>query len=41
MDTPERWVWGERRPKEGDFANNFSIYTYTSQNIYTGPCKFM
>jgi hypothetical protein len=24
---------------QGDFTNNFSIYTYTTQNIYTGPCK--
>ncbi len=37
MDTPERRVWGERRPKDsGDFTNNFSNYTYTSQNIYMG-----
>jgi hypothetical protein len=27
--------------RQGDFTNNFSIYTYTSQNIYTGPCKCM
>ncbi len=33
MDTPERRVGGERRPKGRDFTNNFSIYTYTPQNI--------
>jgi len=40
MDTPERRVWGERRPKDraGDFINNFTIYIYTymPQNVYTG-----
>jgi hypothetical protein len=40
MDTPDRRVWGERRPKgrAGDFTNNFTIYIYTymPQNIYTG-----
>ncbi len=37
MDTPERGVWGERRPKgQGDFTNNFSMYTYTPQNITWG-----
>jgi hypothetical protein len=41
MDTPERRVWGERRPKgrRGDFTNNFSIFTYMPQNIYRGSCK--
>jgi len=36
MDTPDRRVWGAQR--QGDFTNNFSIYTYicTPQNIYTG-----
>jgi hypothetical protein len=40
MDTPERKVLGERRPRDrvGDFTNTFSIYIYTymSQNIFTG-----
>jgi hypothetical protein len=28
MDTPERWVSGEREAqRHGDFTNNFSIYT--------------
>jgi len=37
MDTPERRVWGwKEAQRQGDFTNNFSIYTYTSQNIYTG-----
>jgi hypothetical protein len=31
MDTPERRVW-----VKGHFTNNFIIYTYTPQNIYTG-----
>ncbi len=26
-------------PKTGDFTNNFSTYTFTPQNIYTGLCK--
>jgi hypothetical protein len=25
--------------RQGDFTNNFSIYTYTPQNIYWGLCK--
>jgi hypothetical protein len=37
MDTSERRVWGwKEAQRQGDFTNNFSIYTYTSQNIYTG-----
>jgi hypothetical protein len=36
MDTPERRVWVKGGPKTGDFTNNFSIFTYKSQNIYTG-----
>jgi hypothetical protein len=38
MDTPERkkgLEWKEAQ-RQGDFTNNFNIYTYTSQNIYTG-----
>jgi len=35
VDTLERRVWGERRPKDkGDFRSNFSIYTYMPQDIY-------
>jgi hypothetical protein len=30
--------WKEAQ-RQGDFTNNFSIYTYTPQNIYTGLCK--
>jgi hypothetical protein len=30
--------WKEAQ-RQGDFTNNFSIYTYTSQNIYMGLCK--
>jgi hypothetical protein len=38
MDTRDRRVRGEMRPKDCvDFVNNFSTYTYTSQNIHT--CK--
>jgi hypothetical protein len=30
MDTPERRVWGwKEAQRQGDFTNNFSIYTYT------------
>jgi hypothetical protein len=37
MDTPERRVWGCKEAQiQGDFTNNFSIYIYTPQNIYTG-----
>ncbi len=40
MDTPERRVWGEKRPKDqGDFTNKCSTYTYMPQNIYTKLCK--
>jgi hypothetical protein len=36
MDTPEKgFVWKEAQ-RQGDFTNNFSIYTDTAQNIYTG-----
>jgi hypothetical protein len=30
--------WKEAQ-RQGDFTNNFSIYTYMPQNIYTGPGK--
>ncbi len=30
--------WKEAQ-RQGDFTINFSIYTYTPQNIFTGPCK--
>jgi hypothetical protein len=37
MDTPERRVWVKGlAQRQGDFTNNFSIYTYMFQNIYTG-----
>jgi hypothetical protein len=37
MDTSVRRVWGwKEAQRQGDFTDNFSIYTYTSQNIYTG-----
>jgi len=36
----EGFGWKEAQ-RQGDFSNNFSIYTYTSQNIYTGLCKCM
>jgi hypothetical protein len=46
MDITERKVWGvEMRPFQKtewlyDFMNNFKVfYTYTTQNIYTGPYK--
>ncbi len=32
--------WKEAQ-RQGDCTNNFSIYTYTSQNINTGRCKCM
>jgi hypothetical protein len=34
-----RWNKGERRPKDRvTLTNNFSIYAYMPQNIYTGLC---
>jgi hypothetical protein len=39
MYTLEKRVWVKGTQSQGDFTNNFSIYTYTPQNIYTGPCK--
>ncbi len=44
MDTPSEgfeggvWRWNEAQ-RQGDVMNNLSIYTYTSQNIYTRSCK--
>jgi hypothetical protein len=39
MDTPEKKVWVNEAQRQGDFTNNFSIYTYSPQNIYKGLCK--
>jgi hypothetical protein len=38
MDTPARRkdLGWEEAQRQGHFTNNFSIYTYTSQNIYMG-----
>jgi hypothetical protein len=37
MDIPQRRVWGwKEAQRQGDFANNFSIHTYVTQNIDTG-----
>jgi len=40
MDTPERRVWGERRPKDRVTLQIILVFTLTCpQNIYWGPCK--
>ncbi len=31
--------WWNESQRQDDFTNNFSIYTYTLQNIYTRSCK--
>jgi len=41
MDNLERRVWWQEAQRQGHWTNNFSIYTYTLQNINTGPCKCM
>jgi hypothetical protein len=35
MLVKERFGWKEAQ-RQGDFTNNFNIYTYMSQNIYMG-----
>ncbi len=42
MHTPEPRVLGlKEAQRQGDFTDNFNIYTYTAQNIYTegSACK--
>jgi hypothetical protein len=39
MDTPEEGFGWKEAQREGDFTNNFSIYTYMPKNIYMGPLK--
>ncbi len=36
MDTPEKRLRVKGGSTTGDFTNNFSFYSYTAQNIYTG-----
>jgi hypothetical protein len=35
MDTPKKGLGWKEAQRQGDFISNFSIYTYTPQNIYT------
>ncbi len=39
MDTPEEGFGWKEAQRQGDFTNNFSIYTYMPKNIYMGPLK--
>jgi hypothetical protein len=38
MDTRERWVWGERRPKERVSLQIILVFTYTRPKPFTQGC---
>jgi hypothetical protein len=41
VDTPERRVWGERRPKDRVTLQIILVFTFslTHPKTFTGPCK--
>jgi hypothetical protein len=41
MDTPDRRVWSERRPKDRVTLQIILVFTLnTPQNTYMMPCKY-
>jgi len=38
MDTPERRVWGERRPKTKETLQIILVYTLTCPKTFTQGC---